>query len=107
MKYDQRIVSAYFQECGLPKPVFEHRFHPVRRWRFDVAFLDSKVALEIQGGIFTHGRHVRGAALLKEWEKLNTAAGIGWRVLFCQPKDVCSSETIRFLKMAIGEDAGG
>lgn len=64
----------------------EYRFAPPRRWRFDWAWLDCKVALEVQGGIWTHGRHTRGAALLKEHEKLNAAAALGWRVLYCTPQ---------------------
>jgi hypothetical protein len=40
---------------------FEHRFHPVRRWRFDAAFPARKVAVELDGGIFAAGRHTRGA----------------------------------------------
>ena len=101
MKYNKQIVSQTFKTCGLPKPVFEYRFHPVRKWRIDVAFPDSKVALEVQGGIFIQGRHSRGAAMLKEWEKLNALAGMGWRVLYCQPKDLLMSETIESLREAL------
>ena len=101
MKYNQDIVSAYFKQCGLPAPVFELRFHSVRRWRFDLAFPDQKVALEVQGGIFTGGRHNRGAAMLKEWVKLNTAAAMGWRLLYCQPKDLCMSQTVDIIREAL------
>ena len=82
MKYDQKIVTAFLAEHGIEAPVYELRFHPVRRWRFDLAWPDQKVALEVQGGIFVRGRHSRGDALLKEWEKLNTASGMGWRMLY-------------------------
>ena len=34
----------------------EWKFHPVRRWRFDYAFPDFRVALEVEGGVFTGGR---------------------------------------------------
>ncbi len=70
--------------------VAEHRFHPTRRWRFDYALVDNKVALEVQGGLFVGGRHSRGPALLKEHEKLNAAAVLGWRVLFVTPKTLLS-----------------
>lgn len=36
--------------AGLPAPVTEHRFHPVRRWRFDFAWPDEHLALEIAVG---------------------------------------------------------
>lgn len=89
--------AAFVRLCvahGLPAPVAELRFAPPRRWRFDWAWPASDgvggVALEVQGGLFVRGRHSRGAALLKEHEKLNAAAALGWRLLFTIPKDVAS-----------------
>lgn len=73
---------------GFPEPVAEYRFAPPRRWRFDFCWPNHRLALEVQGGLWTRGRHTRGAALLKEHEKLNTAAAMGYRVLFCTPDDV-------------------
>jgi hypothetical protein len=78
-------IEALCKADKLPAPVCEYRFAPPRRWRFDFAWLESRVALEVQGGVFVHGRHSRGAALLKEHEKLSTAAAMGWRVVFCTP----------------------
>lgn len=69
-------------------PVAEYKFHPTRKWRFDYAWPERLLALEVQGGIWTSGRHVRGAALKKEWEKLNEAATLGWRVIYCEPQDL-------------------
>jgi len=101
MKYNTDIVTAYFKSQGIPAPVYELRFHAIRKWRFDLAWPDKKVALEVQGGIFTGGRHNRGAAMLKEWEKLNTAAGMGWRLLYCQPSALCMDETVEYIKTAL------
>jgi len=100
MKYNQKIVEAVFQDYGLPMPLFEFRFCPHRLWRFDLAWPEYKVALEVQGGIWTGGRHVRGKALLREWEKLNAAACLGWRVMFCQPEDLLMQETLCKVKLA-------
>jgi hypothetical protein len=100
MNVYQDIVLSVYRRAGL-NPVFEYRFHPVRKWRMDIAFLDAKVFVEVQGGIFVRGRHVRGAAMLKEWEKLNTAASMGWRCLFCQPSDVHKAEFIKLVKEAV------
>ena len=54
-------------------------FHPVRRWRFDFAWVDKKVAVEVDGGQFKAmgGRHNTDA----DREKINTAVSMGWRVL--------------------------
>jgi very-short-patch-repair endonuclease len=67
--------------CDLPEPVAEYRFHAERRWRFDFAWPERKVAVEIDGGIWVHGRHNRASGYLADLEKLNAAAEAGWRVL--------------------------
>ena len=58
----------------------EFKFHPVRKWRFDFA-LAKGVAVEVDGGIWIAGRHVRGKGVEEDMEKLNSAALLGWRVL--------------------------
>lgn len=90
---------------GLPLSVPEYRFAPPRRWRFDYAWVDEKVALEVQGGLFVAGRHSRGAALLKEHEKLNTAAAMGWRVIYCTPKQFRDGEALTWVQRAIAKVA--
>lgn len=89
----------------IPNPEREHRFHSVRRWRFDFAWPRWRIALEVQGGIFTGGRHTRGAALLREHEKLNAAAIAGWRVLFATPRQVQNGEATKLIALAITTEA--
>ena len=67
--------------AGLPEPVTEYRFHATRRWRFDYAWPNWHVALEVDGGTWVAGRHSRGAGYERDCEKLNTATLLGWRVL--------------------------
>lgn len=100
MKYQPAIVAKWFDEHGLAATP-EYRFDSFRKWRFDFAFLDGKVALEVQGGLFTGGRHTRGAALLKEQEKLNAAAVQGWRILYCVPQELCMQETVDMIRAAL------
>ena len=65
----------------LPEYETEYRFHPVRRWRFDVAFPEQKVAIELEGGTWMRGRHVRGKGFEEDCAKYNSALILGWRVL--------------------------
>jgi hypothetical protein len=86
---------------GLPEPECEVRFAPPRRWKFDAFWRHVGLALEIQGGLFLPnggGRHNRGAALLREQEKLNAAAALGFRVVFTTPKDLASGQTMLWLE---------
>lgn len=66
---------------GVAPFVTEHRFHPVRRWRFDYAWPAYRVAIEIDGASGSYGRHSRPGGMRADHEKLNTAAVMGWRVL--------------------------
>lgn len=66
----------------------EYRFHPSRKWRFDYAIPKYKIAIEIQGGIWTMGRHVRGVGYLSDMEKFNEAQLLGWIVLMVTPQQM-------------------
>ena len=71
--------------AGLPEPVPEFRFAPPRKWRFDYAWPPEKVALEIEGGVWTQGRHTRGSGYIKDIEKYSEAAVRGWKVIRVTP----------------------
>jgi very-short-patch-repair endonuclease len=83
-----KIADYIWKPLRLPIPSKELRFHPIRRWRFDFAFEDVKLAIEINGGVFTFGRHTRGAGFSKDMEKLNAAQELGWVVLQYTPSKI-------------------
>lgn len=95
-------LHLWAKQVGLPVPEREYRFHPTRKWRFDYCWPLQKVALEIEGGVFVRGRHSRGMGMLKDMEKYNHAAVLGWRVIRCQPKDVSSPKLIALLQEILG-----
>ena len=99
-----RLVCGHLAEQARTAVRYEHRFHPVRRWRFDVAFPERMVAAEIDGGAYTGGRHTRGEGFRKDCEKLNTATLMGWRVFRFLP-DQISGEMIGVLKEALKGEA--
>lgn len=96
-----RLFEALCVAAGLREPVPEFCFAPPRKWRFDWAWPEAKVAIEQQGGIFSGGRHVRGPALVREYEKLNAAACLGWRILFVLPEQMNDGSVIGLLCKAI------
>lgn len=75
----------------------EYRFHETRKWRIDVALIEQKIAVEIDGGIFTQGRHTRGAGFLADMEKSNALATAGWRLFRFTPRQVRKGEAIETL----------
>jgi hypothetical protein len=87
---------------------FEHRFHPDRRWRFDVAFPARMIAAEIDGAVWTQGRHTRGRGFIKDQEKTNEAQLLGWRVFRFVPDDLDSGRFFDVMDRALAktEEAG-
>lgn len=75
------LLLIDLKACGLPDPVQEHRFDQTRRWRFDLAWPDRMLAVEVDGGTWTGGRHTSGTGYERDAEKLNAAVLAGWRVL--------------------------
>ena len=94
--FTQLIRKELAVEC-----VKEYKFHPVRKWRFDYALPAYKIALEVEGGVWTQGRHTRPKGFLGDVEKYNTAALLGWRVFRCTPSTLLTNKTLKLLKCAI------
>lgn len=94
-------ASGAFIAAGLPAPTLEHRFHDTRKWRFDYSWPAQRIALEVEGGVWTGGRHTRGSGFLKDCEKYNAAACAGWRVVRCTPSTLKSAATIAMLRILL------
>jgi very-short-patch-repair endonuclease len=97
-------TMAVWRALGVRGAVAEHRFDAVRKWRFDFAWPKHKLAVEVQGGTWSGGRHTRGAALRKEWEKLNAAATAGWRILYTDPQGVATERFAETIQKALTAD---
>lgn len=82
--------------------VREYRFHPTRRWRFDYAIPAHHIAIEVEGGVWTGGRHTSPKGFLGDMEKYNTATLMGWRVFRTTPQELYSASTLAMLREAIG-----
>lgn len=116
---------------GIPKPMRESVFDPNRMWRFDFSWLEdleaggtidkpfvkgfrTKIALEIQGGIYGRGKpcptckrrpvgaHSSITYMKEQIEKYNAATILGWKVLQCLPEDVESGAVFALLRKAFG-----
>ena len=89
------LLSQIIDFGGFPEiPVREHKFHSVRRWRFDLAFLENKLAIEIEGGVWIRGRHTRGSGFISDIDKYNNAVLLSWKVLRFTPNDVKTGKAL-------------
>ena len=81
---------------GYRMPEAEVRFHPKRKWRFDYAWRDLKIAIEVEGVTPGGGRHQRMIGYEGDCTKYNAAQLLGWIVLRFTPRQ-CLKETIKTL----------
>lgn len=82
----------------LPIPVKEYKFHPTRKWRLDWAFVDAKLAVEQEGGIWSQGRHTRGSGFVADMAKYNALAIEGWSLLRFTPRQIITGECYAVIK---------
>ena len=93
-------LQFYLRAAGLPLPVPEHRFCE-RRWRFDLAWPDKMLAIEVDGGSWVGGRHTSGAGFEADCIKLSTAAALGWRVLRVTPRMIERGQALELIERAL------
>ncbi len=88
----------------LPEMIREYRFAKPRRWRFDFAYPEAKLAVEIEGGIWNGGRHTRGKGFEADAEKYNSAVLLGWKVLRFTGDMVGRGIALTMLEQALKEN---
>ncbi len=52
-----------------------------RKHKADFVHLETKIMIEIEGGTWTNGRHVRGIGYAKDCEKYNLCTFLGWKII--------------------------
>jgi len=67
--------------ANLPEPKRQFYFTNERRWRFDFAWPELKIAFECEGGTWSSGGHVRGPIFEDNCAKYNHAQVLGWIVI--------------------------
>lgn len=77
----------YWSILGLPKPEAEYKFCKDRKFRFDFCWPNRLIAVEIEGAVWTQGRHTRGSGFIKDMEKYNIAGKLGYRVFRFTPTE--------------------
>lgn len=98
------IEPMVWKAFGISQPTAEYRFAPPRRWRFDYAWIEQKIALEIDGGA-GFGRHTRREGFIKDQGKRNAAVMRGWGVIHCIPKDVKDGSIFKAIRQALAIEA--
>lgn len=85
---EERFITLWTQ-LKLPPLEREYRFFAGRRWRFDFAHVLAQVAIEVEGGVWSGGRHTRGMGFISDCEKYNEATLLGWHVFRLPDELIC------------------
>lgn len=98
-RYEKKLYNILNVACAIPEDrlAIEYRFHPERRWRFDIAVPEYRVAFEVEGGSWMGGKHVNPIGFAKDCEKYNTALAMGWKVFRLVPQMITEENIIDLL----------
>lgn len=105
-KHDEpsHLVAELVQQMavvGIRAESQEWKFHPSRKWRFDLAWPAKKIAVEIHGGIHTGGRHTRSGGFERDREKMNEAQLLGWLVLEVTGEQIRTGQALGWIERAL------
>ena len=99
----EETLLFYLRINDMPAPAPEYKFHPRRRWRFDMAWPDEMLAVEIEGGVWSGGRHTTGAGFSADCEKYNEASLLGWRIIRVTGDHIENGAAIDWIRRALAE----
>ena len=107
----EKFEQAFFWQCvvnKLPKPERQHLFAPRRKYAFDFAWPQWKLAVEVEGGIWRRGggAHSHPTAIIRDIVKHNLATDLGWRVYRFTTDQVQSGEAINHMARVLARAQG-
>ena len=100
----EETFAQHLKVANIP---FERQFYPPpeKRWPWDFAIGDEwmrdRILIEIQGGSWSGGAHVRGKGFQRDCEKFNAATRAGYRCLKFTTEDVVSGKALEFVEWMI------
>lgn len=97
----EMVLATHLYTCKI-KFEQEYKFHPTRKWRADFFITGTKILVEVEGGIWSGGRHTRGKGYLGDMEKYNEAAAMGYTVLRFSTEQVKSGLALKKIEQLVG-----
>lgn len=84
----------------------EYYFAKPRRYRFDFANTELKIAIELEGGTWSKGksRHTTGKGFQEDCRKYNLAGSLGWTVYRGDATMVKNGELVNFIEKVLNNE---
>ncbi|MDH2642596.1 DUF559 domain-containing protein [Acinetobacter baumannii] len=95
------LLATHLRACKIGFEQ-EYKFHPDRKWRADFLITGTKILIEVEGGIWSGGRHTRGKGYIGDMEKYNSAAMMGFTVLRFSTEQVKAGVAIKQIEQLVG-----
>lgn len=73
----------------------------LRDWRFDFACPQLMLAIEVEGGAWTGGRHTRGQGFAADLDKHDAAMRHGWTLYRCDPRMVRNGQALDTVRVLV------
>ena len=98
------LLLAQIRASDTPVPVRQFAFAKCigRQYKADAAWVDERLIVEVNGGIWRHGRHNTGIGYENDMERNDLAAAMGWKVLQFSPRHVKSGWALQIIRVALG-----
>lgn len=102
MSDPERQFVWQLRAAGLLDYHQEYIFAYPRKWRADFAFIEDRLLVEIEGGVWSGGRHTRGSGFVKDLDKYNHATLLGYRLLRVTPAMIEDGTALALVEQALG-----
>lgn len=98
----QKLLDAGFPEPASSYTSGEVHFAEAlgRDWAFDFAYPACGLAIEVEGGVWSGGRHVRGKGYEGDCEKYSVASLLGWVLVRVTPGMINDGTALHLIKCA-------
>ena len=97
----ETFLLLLIRTAGLPIPEPQYRIPP-RKYRYDFAWPEAKLLVEVQGGIWMDkSGHNTGYGLHRDYEKVNYASLNGWKILQVDKQMIEDGTAIRLIEEAL------
>lgn len=95
--------STLAQQLKALKIEFEREFQfcESRKWRSDFHITGTKLLIEVEGGIWSGGRHTRAKGYLGDMEKYNEATALGYQLLRFSTEQVKSGFAVKKIEQVL------